>query len=88
MFRRETLIALRARQEAYRIATEIQHPPVQPPPLPTPVVPAPTPIDFEPYLRRRGRFFAGGENSPELVAAAIFIWCLVVIAFCIAIQTK
>jgi hypothetical protein len=87
MFRRETLIALRARHEAYRIATEIQHPPIEPPPLPTPVVPAPTEIDLAPYVRPRG-FFGGREASPELTALAIFIWCLALVAFCIAIQPK
>ena len=87
MFRRETLIALKARQEAYRIATEIQHPPVQPPPMPTPVVPAPTSIDLGPYLRQR-RLLPFGGDSPELVAVAIFIWGLVVVLFCIALQAK
>ena len=42
MFRRETLIALRARHEAYRIATDIQYPPAEverPQGPPQPVIP-------------------------------------------------
>ena len=42
MFRRETIIALRARHQAYRIATDILHPHVDSPPPPEP----PLPIDF------------------------------------------
>jgi hypothetical protein len=39
MHRRETIIALRARRHAYRVATDIEHPPLQVPSLPTPAVP-------------------------------------------------
>ena len=36
MLRRETIIALRARHQAFRIATEVAHPPLDVPPSPPP----------------------------------------------------
>ena len=51
MFRRETIIALRARHEAYRIATEILYPHVaSPQPPPQPAMPV-DPPDFSPFRR-------------------------------------
>ena len=61
MLRRETIIALRARHTAFRIALDILHPHLQAPPLPEPVVPSP-PVDldveagwFEQHQRRQRR---------------------------------
>ena len=57
MFRRETYIALRARQEAHRVASDIAYPPaeadasLQPP---QPVMPA-IPWDDSPRVRTRRR---------------------------------
>ena len=50
MFRRETIIALRARHEAYRIATEILHPYEEVPRPPEPALPI-DPPDFSPHRR-------------------------------------
>ena len=50
MFRRETIIALRARHEAYRIATEILYPPVDVPPPLQPAMPI-DPPDSSPRSR-------------------------------------
>jgi hypothetical protein len=49
MFRRETIIALRARHQAYRIASDFVYPHVDVPAPPLPAIPA----DLEPYYRRR-----------------------------------
>src|SRR5689334_3108681 len=38
---RETFIALRARREGHRIASEVLNPPLQVPPVPVPVAPLP-----------------------------------------------
>jgi hypothetical protein len=39
MFRRETIIALRARHQAYRVASDILYPQVEAPAPPEPVIP-------------------------------------------------
>ena len=45
MLRRETIIALRARHTAFRIAVDILHPPQQEPPPPVPVMPVLEEVD-------------------------------------------
>jgi hypothetical protein len=71
MFRRETLIALRARHEAYRIATDILYPHEDPPPRPQPVVPFAIPQYPHPVRRRPSR--------QRMIAWAILIWSLVLL---------
>jgi hypothetical protein len=39
MTRRETIIALRARHQAFRVATDLDHPHLDPPPPPQPAIP-------------------------------------------------
>ena len=58
MPRRETIIALRARHEAFRVATDVQHPhldvrPPIPPPVPKPVLPA---------MQRRPHYYEPSAN--------------------------
>ena len=67
MFRRETIIALRARHQAYRIATDILHPHVDAPAPPQPAMPV-EPLDLSPLRRPL--------DVNGLIAVAI-IWGLV-----------
>jgi hypothetical protein len=71
MFRRETIIALRARHEAYRIASDILYPRVEVPPPPQPAIP---PIEgplFLPHARRRA--------TRAAIVMAIVVWAIVLI---------
>jgi hypothetical protein len=68
MFRRETIIALRARHQAHRIASQILNPPAQVPLPPQPAMPIEPPEDWNAYrnaIRRQ-----------TMVLAAI-VWGLV-----------
>ena len=78
MFRRETIIALRARHQAYRIASEIVNPHVQTPRPPQPAMPVDPPNLTA--FRREGRRAA-------MILAAI-VWGLVVVYWLIAWITK
>jgi hypothetical protein len=55
MFRRETIIALRARHQAYRIASDIAHPHVNVPPPPEPPLPTNIEPSYEPGFVRHGQ---------------------------------
>jgi hypothetical protein len=71
IFNRETIIALRARHEAYRIASDILYPRVEVPPPPQPAIP---PIEgplFLPRARRRA--------TRAAIVMAIAVWAIVVI---------
>jgi hypothetical protein len=67
MFRRETIIALRARHQAYRVASDILYPHVQTPAPPEPVIPL-----MEADIRLRGRRI----SSRAMRIAAAVIWAL------------
>jgi hypothetical protein len=67
MFRRETIIALRARHQAYRIASDILNPHADVPPPPQPAIPI-DPPDVSVFRRR--------IDVAGLIAVAI-IWGLV-----------
>ena len=70
MFRRETIIALRARHQAYRIATEILHPHVQTPRPPEPAIP----MDL-PDLTR----FRRHATTVGMIALAAAVWAAVAV---------
>ena len=68
---RETIIALRARHQAYRIASDILYPHVDVPPPPQPAIP---PIEGPICLPRTSR-----KARRETVIAAAVIWAWVLI---------
>jgi hypothetical protein len=70
-FRRETIIALRARHEAYRIASDILYPRVEVPPPPQPAIP---PIEGPMFLPRARR-----RATRAAIAMAIFVWAIVLL---------
>jgi hypothetical protein len=70
MFRRETIIALRARHEAYRIASDILYPRVEVPPPPQPAIPIEGPL-FIPRARRRA--------TRATIVMAVVVWAIVLI---------
>jgi hypothetical protein len=81
MFRRETIIALRARHQAYRVASDILYPHVDAQPPPEPGMPLMTPdnsIRYEtrPPLRDR---IANALFVPLVVIATLLAWVTFVI---------
>ena len=68
---RETIIALRARHEAYRIASDILHPHVDVPPPPQPAIPR---IEGPTYLPRMSR-----KATRATIIAAGVVWGLVLL---------
>jgi hypothetical protein len=80
MFGRETIIALRARHQAYRIASEIANPHVEDAPRP----PEPAmPID-PPDLGAFRRQIA----TPAMRMLATLVWAIVVLFWLVAWYTK
>jgi len=75
MFRRETIIALRARHQAYRIASEVIHPHVQGPRPPEPPIPI-DPPDFSPFRRQIA--------TPAMIMLAALVWAIVVLFWVVA----
>ena len=80
--RRETMIALRARRQAFRIARQIAHPRVEPPALPMPVVPPPS-LDWpdeparDPEAEEMRRSLAIGASLIVFtVGSFVLIWYL------------
>ena len=75
MFRRETIIALRARHQAYRMASGVAHPHVETPAAPQPVLPADPPdwgwTQYQRRLRRSWIFAVGWIWG---LVAAYWIW--------------
>jgi len=70
MLRRETIIALRARHEAYRIASDLLYPHVDVPPPPQPAIPR---IEGPLFLRRRTR----RPSTRQEIMLAVIIWAAV-----------
>jgi hypothetical protein len=80
MFRRETIIALRARHEAFRIASEIANPHVEGAPRP----PEPAlPIDTSDWNAIRKQV-----ATPAMIALAVIVWLMVVLFWVVAWYTK
>ena len=74
MFRRETIIALRARHTAYRIASDILYPQVDVEPPPEPAIPW-MPPETGPRLRRRS------ARATRIAAALIWALTLAILIF-------
>jgi hypothetical protein len=68
--RRETMIALKARQQAYRIASDILNPELEVPPPPQPAIPIELDPSHQPVIR---------PSQAGVAFLAAFIWLLVLI---------
>src|SRR5882724_13080550 len=71
--RKASMIALRARHQAYRIASDMLHPPLDVPRPPEPVVPLhldPTYEPEPPFLRK--------PASPLSICLAVILWVLAI----------
>jgi hypothetical protein len=83
MLRRETMIALRARHTAFRMAIEIMHPRLTPPPLPPPEVAIPVmPLPDRPYTQPQAptwRYVLAGAAILLLVVAWVYVLAILLI---------
>ena len=70
MIRRETIIALRARHQAFRIASDILYPHVE---LPPPLQPAIPPIPGPLFVLRRAR----RKPTATQIMLAVTVWAMV-----------